>query len=90
MSSEKEEEIVITLEHKSCTKKKKESRKEKAKEKKKKWLTQQNETAEIQKTKSLVHYDAENWLSIQPDNNKKLVKTMHYKICCEYKNETCG
>ena len=47
MSSEKEEEIVITLEHKSCTKKKKESRKEKAKEKKKKWLTQQNETAEI-------------------------------------------
>ena len=32
-----------------------------------------------------------NWLNIQPDdNNKKLVKTIYCKLCCEYKNEICG
>ena len=32
----------------------------------------------------------ENWLSVQPDNNnKKLVKIMHCKLCHEYENEIC-
>ena len=47
--------------------------------------TLQIETAEKWKTTSLVQYDV-----IQPkNNNKKLVKTMHCKLCREYKNEIC-
>ena len=52
--------------------------------------TLQIETAEKWKTTFLVQYDTENWLSIQPDNNKKLVKTICCKLCCEYENYICG
>ena len=48
-------------------------------------------TGEKWKTTSLVQYDEEKWLSIQlDDNNKKLVKTMYCKLCCEHENEICA
>ena len=50
--------------------------------------TIQTQTAEKRKIKYSVQYDAENWLSIQA-YNKKLVKTMHCKLCHKYENETC-
>ena len=53
--------------------------------------TLHTETAEKWKTTSPVQHDAENWLSIQTDdNNKKLGKTMCCKLCCEYENDICG
>ena len=107
ISSEKEEEVAITLEDKPPTKKKKQSSlasffndvtsvvKEVEKpdnvNKAVKKRTLQTETAEKWKTTSLVQYDAENLLSIQPDdNNKKLVKTMHCKLSVSTKMRFVG
>ena len=106
MFSENEEEVVITLEYEPPTKRKKQSsltsffsgsttvvkeiKKPDNVSKSVKKQTLQIETAEKWKTESLVHYDPENWLNIQPDdNNKKLVKTMYCEICCEHENEIC-
>ena len=107
MSSEKEEEVVITLEDETPTERKKQSsltsffsgstsavekvNKTDNANKIVKKQTLQTETAEKWKTTSLVQHDAENWLSIQPDDNrKKLGKTMCCKLCCEYENDICG
>ena len=106
MSLQKEEEVVITLEDEPPTKGKgqssltsffsgstsamKEVKKPDNVNKTVKKQTLQIETAEKWKTTTLVQYDKENWLSIQPDdNNKKLVKTMYYKLCREVENEIC-
>ena len=105
MFSEKEIEVVITLEDKPTKRKKqssltsifsgstsdvKEVKKPVNVNKTVKKQTLQTETAEKWKTTSLLQYDAENLLSNQPDdNNKKLVKTMYCKLCRGYKNEIC-
>ena len=106
MSSEKEEEVAITLEDKHSTKSKKQSsltfsfsgsttavqevKKPDNVNKSVKKQILQIEAAEKQKSTSVVQYDAQNLLSIQPDNNKKLVKIKYCELCHEYENEICG